>query len=408
MRNFLLITPFFPEGIPSSGGEQRIAIFRAELQRYGKVFTCVPRKKVKRLVCLSQGQNLFHIPGRVSFRRHPFRAIANRLCKFLFGWLESWENAKTAPFATELLLEEWFPGVRFDAIFLRTFEELRLFRPWTIGLPVYIDLDDSPLESFDTRFCPRLPAWRRAVSRRLFQSRFRRFSLRCAGGWLANPSSIAALGLPPDRFLCLPNSPIPPPPDYRPEETARDSVLFVASFGYTPNIEAMERFLCEVWPAMSKAHPDLILRIAGGGMSSETKVRWEKSGNVEIAGFVPSLASLYERAYATVVPMVSGSGTAIKVMESLAYGRLCLASPFGARGWAEDAVGIRVCAEPETWIREIGDIISMPVERRTAQEDEARATFGRANLKERAAAAVRALVEAIPERTSTSQRSATP
>lgn len=397
-RNFLLVTPFFPDGMPTNGGNQRIAAFRLELLKYGNVYTCVPNKKDADCSCVSRELGLYRIPGRVLMRRHPVRHIVNRLHKFFVGWLESWENAKTAPFATELPLDEWFPGVRFDAIFLRTFEEVRLFRPWNLGIPVFVDLDDSPLEAFDTRFGPRLAAWRRALSRALFAAKFRKYCSRCAGGWLANDENIGVLGLPRDRFLCMPNHPVPPPPAYRPETECRDSLLFVGSFGYVPNIEAMTNFLNDIWPDISKAHPGLTLRIVGGGVPLREKARWERVGNVAVVGFAADLSPFYERAYATVVPMLSGSGTAIKTMESLAYQRVCLASPFGARGWRAGAVGICVCDSPESWVHAVTDVMNISAADRRKLEKEARATLDKAGLKEQAAAAVHALVDRLEEK----------
>lgn len=394
-RNFILLTPFFPEGAPASGGEQRIAAFRTELLKYGNVYTCVPHKKAKRCDCISPSLNLHRVPGRTSSRRHPFRFLVNRLSKALFGWLESWENAKTAPFATELPLERWFPGVRFDAIVMRTFEEVRLFRPWRLGIPVYVDLDDSPLESFDTRFAPHLPLWRRGISRRLFARRFRRYCAKCAGGWLADEASIKSLGLPPDRFHWLPNVPFPPSAGYRPESDDRDSLLFVGSFGYAPNVDAVAHFIGEIWPCVRKAAPRLALRIVGGGVPPREKELWEAADNVEVVGFAADLAPHYERAYASVVPMRSGSGTAIKVMESMVHERVCLASPFGARGWSPDAEGIRICKTPDEWARAVADLIGEPADARRAQERAARSTFERARLEERRSAAMREFAQGL-------------
>ena len=48
--------------------------------------------------------------------------------------------------------------------------------------------------------------------------------------------------------------------------------------------------------------------------------------NVEVSGFVQDLPPVYERAAFTVAPIYWGGGTKIKVLESLAYGRTCVAS----------------------------------------------------------------------------------
>ena len=63
------------------------------------------------------------------------------------------------------------------------------------------------------------------------------------------------------------------------------------------------------------------------------RARWEINAGVSAPGFAPDLAALYQQANLVVVPIHSGGGTNIKVLEAMAYGRPCLVSSFVAAAY---------------------------------------------------------------------------
>ena len=72
--------------------------------------------------------------------------------------------------------------------------------------------------------------------------------------------------------------------------------------------------------------------IAGKFLIPDNEARWSAVEGVKVVGFVDDLTDLYRHALACVVPVEKGSGTCIKTLEAMAYSRVCLATPFGARG----------------------------------------------------------------------------
>jgi len=58
---------------------------------------------------------------------------------------------------------------------------------------------------------------------------------------------------------------------------------------------------------------------------------------VRYVGVVPSVAPWYEGAHAAVVPVHAGSGTRLKIVEALAYGRPVVSTGLGAEGLPVEA-----------------------------------------------------------------------
>lgn len=105
-----------------------------------------------------------------------------------------------------------------------------------------------------------------------------------------------------------------------------DAVLFVGGLGYGPNREAAEFVVRDLAPA---AAPSGITPLILGGEASELGVRVE---GVEFLGRPPEVRTAYERAFAAVVPLFSGSGTRLKVLEAFAYGRPVVATAKAVEG----------------------------------------------------------------------------
>ena len=105
-------------------------------------------------------------------------------------------------------------------------------------------------------------------------------------------------------------------------------LLFVGSVSYRPNQQGLEWFIGEVLPRLRDAGMDVELEIVGApGRSSLPAVP-----EVRVRGVVADLKPFYERAHATIVPVLYGSGTRLKVVEAMAYGRPVVATSIGAEG----------------------------------------------------------------------------
>jgi len=118
---------------------------------------------------------------------------------------------------------------------------------------------------------------------------------------------------------------------------SRNSILFVGYMNYHANIDAVRWFCREAWPAIRRSHPDLQFTIVGRDPAPE--VRALESDHVHVTGTVEDVRPFYASAVAAVVPLRSGSGTRLKILEAMAAGVPVVSTRLGAEGIdAEDNV----------------------------------------------------------------------
>lgn len=115
-----------------------------------------------------------------------------------------------------------------------------------------------------------------------------------------------------------------PPPRRRAHEPLR--LLFVGTGSYRPNERGLAWFVTDVLSQLRAVTP-VRLAVVGEPPSRPIEVP-----EVDYVGAVPSLAPWYERSHAVIVPLFQGSGTRLKVLEAMAYGRPVVSTALGAEG----------------------------------------------------------------------------
>lgn len=111
------------------------------------------------------------------------------------------------------------------------------------------------------------------------------------------------------------------------------ALLFIGRLSWSPNVDGVNRFIAQVWPSVRAAVPAAVFRIVGSRLGDDLRRRWAAVPGVEVLGRVDEVAPAYAAAAASVNPCQSGGGSNIKVVESLAYGRACVTTSHGARGY---------------------------------------------------------------------------
>jgi glycosyltransferase involved in cell wall biosynthesis len=120
---------------------------------------------------------------------------------------------------------------------------------------------------------------------------------------------------------------------YRPgmaSAVSEPSVLFVGAMDWEPNIDAVEYFCREIWPAIQVQVPAARFRIVG--RDPVRRVRRLASSSVEVTGVVPSIVDHLRQSAVVVVPLRVGGGTRLKIYEAMAAGKAVVATSVGAEG----------------------------------------------------------------------------
>lgn len=111
----------------------------------------------------------------------------------------------------------------------------------------------------------------------------------------------------------------------------RLELVFVGSYKWAPNVDAMIYFCTEVLPHLRKRVPRLRLRIIGSAPTDA--VRALAADDVEVVGFVDDTTPYLLSSDVSVAPLRYGGGIKGKVGEALAHGLPVVTTPVGAEGF---------------------------------------------------------------------------
>jgi glycosyltransferase involved in cell wall biosynthesis len=119
-------------------------------------------------------------------------------------------------------------------------------------------------------------------------------------------------------------------PDSWPPRPRAGSVLFVGSFSYPPNEDAVRWWLDEIAPLLPPGFPPLT--VAGRGADKVLADLVGRAG-VEVYSDLPDLAPLLAASRVVVVPVRFGGGSRLKVLEGMAWGRPVVSTHKGVEGF---------------------------------------------------------------------------
>ncbi|MFP4471702.1 MAG: glycosyltransferase family 4 protein [Bacteroidales bacterium] len=108
------------------------------------------------------------------------------------------------------------------------------------------------------------------------------------------------------------------------------SLFHIGSMNWMPNQEGVKWFLDQVWPAVHEQHPKLKFYIAGREMPAW--LTHAKIPNVVVVGEVDDAFDFIYSKAIEVVPLFSGSGIRIKIIEGMAARRAVISTSIGAEG----------------------------------------------------------------------------
>ncbi|MDO7883789.1 glycosyltransferase family 4 protein [Hymenobacter cheonanensis] len=112
------------------------------------------------------------------------------------------------------------------------------------------------------------------------------------------------------------------------------TVFMIGSLNWLPNLEGLDWLLREVWPAIHAELPELELHVAGVAPPGHLTSRPRGQDNVFIHGFVESAAAFMRQYDLMLVPLLSGGGMRVKIIEGMALGKCILSTGIGAEGIA--------------------------------------------------------------------------
>jgi polysaccharide biosynthesis protein PslH len=142
----------------------------------------------------------------------------------------------------------------------------------------------------------------------------------------------------------------------------RRQIVFVGAMDYFPNSEAAVFFANNVWPSMKRALGVMELTIVGANPGPPV-LALSKHWGVNVTGMVPDVRPYYRGALAAVVPLRTGAGTRLKILEAMAAGVPVISTPLGAEGLeVTDGENILLVDPNDTegWIERVASVAESP------------------------------------------------
>lgn len=142
-------------------------------------------------------------------------------------------------------------------------------------------------------------------------------------------------------------------------EPLPNTLAFIGAFTYEPNRAGLKWFCQEVWPLIREKNTMAKLRVAGFGME-EANMDFAKLDGIELLGQVSDPAVTIREAQLMVVPLLYGTGTRVKIAESMGYGRTVVSTSIGAEGYEDfsAADGLFRADKPQDIAKIIVDLLA--------------------------------------------------
>lgn len=258
----------------------------------------------------------FELARTIQFQPAPRRSVADRLRnEFDPRW------TGTHPFVASVADRAWLAAAsaRHDLVWIHSLPLANAFGrvhwPRTV-----LDIDDLPSTYYQSLLAQAVGVVEKIRCRRqvrLWQRREKKIPERFAAVCVCSAPDRAVLGGA-ENIFTVPNgfdalekisarSPAAPP-----------RLGFVGKFDYEPNRDGVLWFVKNVWPLILEKIPAARLRLVGAGTDQEN---WAAHKNIEALGFVADGAGEMATWTLSIVPVLTGGGTRIKIVE--AFSRRC-------------------------------------------------------------------------------------
>ncbi len=159
------------------------------------------------------------------------------------------------------------------------------------------------------------------------------------------PGHVSQTGI--DASVLVPNA----------KKLEHPSLFHIGSLEWTPNQEGLVWFIDKCWPEIHEKYPELKFYVAGRNAPVWLQKKLE-APNVVFEGEVADAYDFMNSKSIMVVPLYSGSGMRIKVIEGMALGKPIVSTKVGTEGISTTTgKNIIVADEPKSFNRAIFELV---------------------------------------------------
>ncbi len=184
--------------------------------------------------------------------------------------------------------------------------------------------------------------------------------------------------------------PLPP----RPPMDGPYRLLYVGTFGYPPNVDAIFFFCRDIAPLLRRELKRPFELVVAGPDPNRKLEPLRGTEGLHLTGWVEKLEPLYAETDLVIVPLRMGAGTRLKILEAFSHGRAVVATTVGAEG-------LDVTSGETLWLADTAEEFSRAcaglLHDRTRRQDMARSGYAYYQREHTPAALRRRLAAALAE-----------
>lgn len=159
------------------------------------------------------------------------------------------------------------------------------------------------------------------------------------------PTHVSQTGI--DASVMIPNS----------KKLEHPTLFHLGSMEWAPNQEGLIWFVEKCWPAIHEKYPEIKFYVAGRNAPGWLQKRMELP-NVVFVGEVADAYDFMNSKSVMIVPLFSGSGMRVKIIEGMALGKSIVTTPIGAEGIDVQHRRHLLIAENETdFVQAVSDLL---------------------------------------------------
>jgi glycosyltransferase involved in cell wall biosynthesis len=137
-----------------------------------------------------------------------------------------------------------------------------------------------------------------------------------------------------------------------------NSVFYIGALDWIPNQEGLQWFVNKVWPLVVAANNNIILHIAGRN-APQWLIENLRFKNIQFHGEVDNAYHFMENKGIMIVPLFSGSGMRVKIIEGMALGKAIITTPIGAEGIdVTDGENIYIAENADLFVKKLINLLN--------------------------------------------------
>jgi glycosyltransferase involved in cell wall biosynthesis len=146
---------------------------------------------------------------------------------------------------------------------------------------------------------------------------------------------------------------------YNAKEESEMCLFHLGSMDWLPNLEAVHWFLDNCWLKIHELFPEVKLYLAGKSFPDEIKNK--NYPNVLCEGTIKDSVAYMQKKQIMIVPLHSGSGMRVKIIQGLALGKTIISTTIGAEGISiENEKNILLADSPDDFINLVKRCLENP------------------------------------------------